>query len=105
MIVEFENLVESKKSSGSAEDFYDIAQLYDSISHFGNPNPFYNNFKRLYFYLKAGNMGYSEAFNNLGFIIEHELNIKDRLNRAKQYYLKAAELGSELGKENFMLSK
>jgi TPR repeat protein len=90
--------------SNQAKDLYDLAQCYDLINQFGNPNPHFNNFRRLYWYLKSGNMGYSEAFNNLGFIIEHELNINKRNERALKYYKRACQMGSKLGKENYFLS-
>jgi TPR repeat protein len=88
----------------SAEDLYDLAQCYEYINQFGNPNPYFNNFRRLYWYLKSGNYGYAEAFNNLGFIIEHELNVKNKNERALKYYKKAFDLGSKLGEENYLLS-
>ncbi|MGV0828209.1 hypothetical protein ACTS9D_00390 [Empedobacter brevis] len=92
------------ENSINPEDLYDLAQCYEPINQFGNPNPYFNNFKRMYWYLKAGVMGYADAYNNLGFIIEHELNIKDKELRAIEYYKKAYQLGSELGKENYLLS-
>lgn len=95
-----EKLFKSKKG----EDLYDLAQCYELINQFGNPNPYYNNFRRLYWYLKSGSLGYPEAYNNLGFIIEHELNIKNKKERALKYYKKAYKLGSKLGEENYLLT-
>ena len=92
------------KDLNNPEELYDVAQCYEPINQFGNPNPYFNNFKRIYWYLKAGIKGYADAFNNLGFIIEHEIDIKDKEQRAIEYYRKAYELGSELGKENYFLS-
>lgn len=92
------------KDLNNPEELYDLAQCYEPINQFGNPNPYFNNFKRIYWYLKAGIKGYADAFNNLGFIIEHEIDIKDKEQRAIEYYRKAYELGSELGKENYFLS-
>jgi|694.fasta_scaffold02656_8 TPR repeat protein len=90
----------------SAEDFYDLAQCYEHVNQFGNPNPYFNNFKRMYWYLKSGNLGFPEAYNNLAFIIEHELEIKikNRKKRYLEYYKKSYEMGSKLGKENYFLS-
>ncbi|MBV2165819.1 MAG: hypothetical protein KUL76_04720 [Kaistella sp.] len=92
------------KNSNNPEELYDLAQCYEPINQFGNPNPYFNNFKRIYWYLKAGIKGYADAYNNLGFIIEHELVIKNKKQRAIEYYRKAYQLGSELGKENYFLS-
>lgn len=105
MIKEFKEEIALKKQRATAEDYYDIAQCYDRINHYGNPNPFFNNYRRLYYYLKSGLMGYGEGFNNLGFIVEHELDVKNGRKRAKEYYHLAAILGSELGIENYELSK
>jgi len=93
------------KNSNNAEDLYDLAQCYEPINQFGNPNPYFNDFRRMYWYLKAGNKGFAEAYNNLGFIIEHEIKVKNKEQRALDYYKKAYELGSKLGKENYFLSK
>lgn len=85
-------------------DYYDLAQCYESINQFGNPNPYFNNFRRLYWYFKAANRGYAEAYNNIAFIIEHEMpNVKNKEERALKYYKLSSELGSVLGKENYML--
>lgn len=92
------------KDSNKGEDLYNLAQCYESINQFGNPNPYFNNFRRLYWYLKAGKLGYADAFNNLAFIIEHELNIKNKEMRFIEYYKKSYVLGSKLGKENYHLS-
>lgn len=92
------------KNSNNPEELYDLAQCYEPINQFGNPNPYFNNFKRIYWYLKAGMKGYADAYNNLGFIIDHELDIKDKKQRAIEYYKKAYQLGSELGEENYFLS-
>lgn len=100
----FEKIVEKLKNSGHSSDFYDLAQCYEAINQFGNPNPYYNNFRRLYWYFKAGQSGYADAYNNIGFIIEHEMKIKNQQNRAKEYYKKAYLMGSQLGKENYLLS-
>jgi len=86
------------------EKLYDLAQCYEFINQFGNPNPYFNNFKRLYWYLKSGRMGYAESYNNIGYIIEHEMTIKNKKKRYISYYKKAFEMGSELGKENYFLS-
>lgn len=92
------------ESSYTPKSLYDLAQCYEPINQFGNPNPYHNDFRRLYWYLKAGNLGFAEAYNNIGFIIEHELiNIKEKKKRAMEYYRKAYLLGSELGKENFLM--
>jgi TPR repeat protein len=101
---EIDVIREKLKKSLKGEDLYDLAQCYDSINQFGNPNPYFNNFRRLYWYLKAGIYSNSEAYNNVGFIIEHELNIKNKNSRALEYYKKSFELGSKLGKENYFLS-
>lgn len=92
------------KDSNKGEDLYDLAQCYEAINQFGSPNPHFNNFRCLYWYLKAGKLGYGEAYNNLAFIIEHELNVKNKEKRFIEYYKKARDLGSELGKENYNLS-
>lgn len=86
------------------ESQYNLAQAYDKINQFGNPNPYFNNFKRLYWYMRAGNNGYGEAFNNLAFIIEHELNVKNKEKRFLEYYKKSADMGSKLGNENYILT-
>ena len=103
MKTKFEIIRNKALDSNDPESLYDLAQAYDIINQFGNPNPFYNNFRRLYWYLKAGEYGYAEAYNNLAYIIEHELLVKQRLKRALFYYTKAAELGSELGESNMKI--
>ncbi len=92
------------KDSVKGEDLFNLAQCYEPINQFGNPNPYFNNFRRMYWYLKAGKLGYADAYNNLAFIIEHELYIKNKEKRFIEYYKKASELGSKLGKENYNLS-
>lgn len=90
--------------SYNLEDLYDLAQCYDIVNQFGNPNPYFNNFRRIYWYLKAGMNGHAEAYNNLAYIIEHELNVKNGEKRALAYYKKSSDMGSVLGKENYLLS-
>lgn len=102
-IIALKNKIRSSPSI-SPELLYDLAQCYENVNQFGNPNPYFDNFKRLYWYLKSGNNGYAEAFNNLGYIIEHEIDVKNKEYRYLEYYRKAAELGSELGKENYLLT-
>lgn len=90
--------------SKKGEDYYDLAQCYESVNQFGNPNPYFSNFRRLYWYFKAGRKGYAEAYNNIGFIIEHEMiNVRQKEIRALMFYKLSYELGSVLGKENYLL--
>lgn len=56
----FEKIIENLKNTGHSSDFYDLAQCYEAIKQFGNPNPYYNNFRRLYWYFKAGQSGYAD---------------------------------------------
>lgn len=88
----------------SAEEYYSLAQCYEDINHFGDPNPYFNNFRRMYLYLKSGVLGYAEAYNNLASIIENHDAIKNNRERAKAYFKLAYELGSEEGKYNYFLT-
>ncbi len=101
----FTELKNSLLKENTPKSMYDIAQLYDSVNQFGDPNPYLNNFKRLYWYLKSAINGYGEGYNNLAYIIEHELKVKSKIYRALEYYRKASESGSDLGKENYELTK
>lgn len=91
-------------STMDGEKLYDLAQCYENINQFGNPNPFFSNFKRLYWYFKSAKEGYPEAYNNIGYIIEHEMNVKNKEKRFLYYYKKSSEMGSKLGLENYLLS-
>ena len=91
-------------SSNSGEAYYNLAQCYDSINQFGDPNPYFDNFRRIFFYLKAGRLGYAEAYNNLANIIEVDMRgIKNYRQRAKMYYKLASDLGSDFGQDNYKL--
>lgn len=91
-------------SSNSGEAYYALAQCYEDINQFGDPNPYFDNFRRIFFYLKAGHLGYADAYNNLANLIEVDMrNIKNYRQRAKTYYKLASDMGSEFGRENYAL--
>ncbi|MGS4345504.1 DUF4279 domain-containing protein [Myroides odoratus] len=88
----------------SGEEYYYLAQCYEDINQFGDPNPYFDNFRRILFYLKAGHLGYAEAYNNLANIIEVDMrDIKNYRQRAKMYYKLASDLGSDFGQDNYKL--
>ncbi|WP_313138702.1 hypothetical protein [Myroides sp.] len=85
------------------EEYYYLAQCYEDINQFGDPNPYFDNFRRMYFYLKSGLLGCADAYTNLASIIENSDTIKNNRERAKAYFKLAYELGSEDGKHNYFL--
>ncbi len=42
----------------SGEEYYYLAQCYEDINQFGDPNPYFDNFRRILFYLKAGRISH-----------------------------------------------
>lgn len=91
-------------SLNSGEEYYLLAQCYEDINQFGDPNPYFDDFRRMYFYLKSGLLGYADAYTNLASIIENSDTIKNNRERAKAYFKLAYELGSEEGKYNYFLT-
>ncbi len=94
-----------KKSaySGNPESQYDYAQQFDSISFLGNRNPLFNPKKCIYWYTKAANGGYVEAYNNLADFYERGEGIRQDLKMSYELYKKGAELGSASAKSNLRI--
>lgn len=94
-----------KKSaySGNPESQYDYAQQFDSISFLGNSNPLFNPKKCIYWYTKAANGGYVEAYNNLADFYERGEGIRQDLKMSYELYKKGAELGSASAKSNLKI--
>ncbi len=90
---------------GCLNSQFDLAQHYEKDGFFGKKNPYFNNFKRFYWYYKSALNGYAESYNNLADIIERGDGCKLNLKKAFLFYLKAKDLGSELGKENYLIMK
>jgi TPR repeat protein len=78
---------------------YDLAQHYEDIGFFGNPNPFFDNSKRFYWYQKAAVNKNAAAHNNLADLFERGDGCSKELNKALEYYKKSMELGDSLGKK------
>lgn len=86
---------------GNFEAQYDLAQHYEDSGFWGCPNPYFNNKKRFYWYLKSANNGNGEAFNNLADLFERGDGCIKDLDKSITFYKKAMELGSSLGKKNY----
>lgn len=84
---------------------YDLAQHYEDFSILGNPNPFYNKKKRIYWYTKSAKNGNASAYNNLADLYERGDGCEKNLELALEYYKKSMDLGDNLGKINYKKMK
>lgn len=84
---------------------YDLAQHYDSMGFFGDPNPFYDEKKMFYWYNKSVNNGYIFAFNNLADLYERGVGCSKNLNKALELYEAGMKRGDVLAKNNFKILK
>jgi TPR repeat protein len=87
---------------GDADAQYDLAQHYEDTGYFGIPNPFFNSFRRFYWYCKAAKNNNGAACNNLGYMIELGEGCKIDFEKALEYYKKSSELGDALGQKNYL---
>ncbi len=89
---------------GYPEAQFEYAQTFENINYWGeNPTP--NNKKSFYWYQRAANSGYIEAFNNLAVFYENGYGCKKDIDKAVELYKKGAELGSLTAKRNYKLIK
>lgn len=98
---EYISRIRSLAYKGNANAQYDLAQHYEDTGYFGIPNPFFNSTKRFYWYSKASNNNHAAAYNQLGYLIEHNEDNQKDLTKALDCYRKSMELGDDLGKKNY----
>ena len=85
----------------NAEAQYCLAVHYEDYGTMGDPNPYYNVSKKLYWYIKAANNNHASACNNLADIYERGDGCKKDIRKALELYKRAAELGDWCGKKNY----
>jgi hypothetical protein len=82
---------------------FDLAGHYEDIGYWGSQNPYYNPKRMIYWYKKASENGDSMACNNLANLYERGDLVPRDLNLALELYRRSAELGYEIGKENYKI--
>lgn len=87
--------------ANTGEEYYDLALYYDEAND-KEPNKY--SFRSLYFYFRAGQLGYADGYNGIGTLISSHDGVKNNITRARDYFKQAIEKGSYCAKLNYFLT-
>lgn len=87
--------------ANTGEEYYDLALYYDEAND-EEPNKY--SFRSLYFYFRAGQLGYADGYNGIGTLISSHDGVKNNITRARDYFKQAIEKGSYCAKLNYFLT-
>ena len=99
---EYISLLRKAAYKGNSEAQFELGQQYEDINYWGE-NQNHNPRKCLYWYTKACEKNHAEACNSLAHLYEVGEGINKNVNKALRYYKKSADLGSEIGRDNYKL--
>ena len=102
---EYMKLLKISAYKGFPDAQYGLAQHYDNIGFWGVPNPYYNVYKKFYWYSKAVSNDHAAAHNSLADMYERGEGCTKDIRKALKLYKKSAELGDVYGKKNYFLFK
>jgi len=97
---EYSALIKKSAYLGNPKAQFCYAQLFDTMTFIALENPLYNPKKCIYWYTKAAEGGYAEAYNNLADFYERGEGVQQDLKKSYELYKKGAELGSATAKSN-----